>query len=301
MMKRRSIGSYIKMQSASAFLFNDLNINRRTASAFPMLYHVSVMKEFLDKFSLSLILRQFFCGIVFFVPSMLAFSHGCTIIDKISGLTTDVLLPIAIASLIVGTIIYHIEKNTYSYFVQCFFLCIHKATGRCHWLKFIFIFLCYAMAILAGVASPIAFVNGVWEVLLWLILMASVFAIILAPGIIPFYQKVWSIDDDAQENNRTIKTLRIMNHLDTWSDNIHCVQCCCFAWLLGIGMVNGIVMHSGFGLCCCQCGIADEIIHQSLGSAFASFDCLCVYALLLLELVFEFHRFSHLYKITEGK
>ena len=82
------------------------------------------MNDFLGKFSLSLILRQLFCGIVFFVPCIQTCFSGCFTIDKVSEFSTDILLPVAIASLIIGTVIYHVEKNTYSYIVQGLFLSI---------------------------------------------------------------------------------------------------------------------------------------------------------------------------------
>lgn len=90
------------------------------------------MKEFLDKFSLSLILRQFFCGVVFFVP--LFCISGTTQNTKVHSLnewiqggffnhdwSTPKVSALCVLACIVGTIIYHLEKNLWSYPLQCLF------------------------------------------------------------------------------------------------------------------------------------------------------------------------------------
>lgn len=273
------------------------------------------MKEFLGKFSLSLILRQFFCGVVFCVPCILAFSPMGADLNKFSGLSSEALIAIAVISLITGTVIYHIEKNAYSYFIQCLLLLLLKIINRKKNELF-------TIVIVVSIALVVSFALLIFYAYISLAIIVGIIAILLImyfSGIASFYQKVWSIDKPKKSNtklivigrrdydskneqafgkHRGIKPYLILGHLDTWSDNIHCVQCCCFAWLSGIVFTNWIASH-GSDYCVFQCNTAGEIIHGSISAALKSPDCLCVYVLLILEVLFEFHRFYHLYKITE--
>ncbi len=92
-------------------------------------YTVGVQGIF-DKFSLPNILRQFFCGFVFIAPFWF-FSGGNTTEDlawqQLEGFLNGIhwelsrWIVLGVAACIIGTIIYHLEKNLYSYSMQAFF------------------------------------------------------------------------------------------------------------------------------------------------------------------------------------
>lgn len=295
-----------KERFAIAFLYKWLKLIRKKKSAFPILYKSRVMTNILDKFSLSLILRQFFCGVVFFIPSILVLTPGCTIFEKMEGVTSSVALTITILALIVGIIIYHLEKNTYSYLLQSIFFIICKfvSAGKTATKK-----MKMFMACLRGVCVLVFFslVSSLliwWLELPWMCIcyaacFALVYLLLICMPMISFYRRVWSVGAEilAFHDN---KSQLIMNHLDTWSDNIHCIQCCCFAWLLGVTIINMLVSGCYVSIPC-KCGVVCEIINEDWAVALKSTTCQFVWGLLLVEILFEFHRFCHLFKIAEEK
>ena len=72
------------------------------------------MDSFLQKFSLQNLLRQFFCGVVFFVPLYLFAREKMPATDLLKW-ESGVFFLFSSVALAVGTIIYHLEKNLYSY------------------------------------------------------------------------------------------------------------------------------------------------------------------------------------------
>lgn len=270
------------------------------------------MNDFLGKFSLSLILRQFFCGVVFCVPCMLTcFPDGFTI-DAVSEFSTDILLPVAIASLIIGTVIYHVEKNTYSYAIQGLFLTVletfsfikdKRVSSKIETYKMYFHIL---LIILMAVDSFLFF--WVDDRNIWMCVSGAAALLVvnlMLSSIVTFYQKAWSIDQQRVLGaNSSIDAKLVMGHLDTWSDNIHCVQCCCFAWLAGSAFSHWLSIRNIMDTCQCMRAVfgsswevLNTSIHWAILSPYGKLACI----ILFLELIFEFHRFRHLYKIVKGR
>lgn len=278
--KRPQCQNYVS--NAFGFHHKPLNHNKINLISIPNAVYGERMDKVFDKFSLSLILRQLLCGVVFFLPQL---QYGIKIGDSLA-------LSIGFLSLIIGTFIYHIEKNTYSYLVQgILYKLIQKNLLVTDILALIFIVLC-------GYLCLEIWDSAFFALLLMIIVCASIgFSIIL----IDFYEKVWSIDKDTRfKGEIIIKPSRILAHLDTWSDNIHCIQCCCFAWILGslfskYAKIQYIVGKCGFVDCVTFIKSKEDMTWGILTSR----GCLIAYLILVLELFFEFHRFYHLYKISE--
>ena len=77
------------------------------------------MNEFLSKFSLQNFLRQFFCGVVFFLPLYLFVLWKVHEFFFQSGICCKKqLICIGALACVIGTLIYHLEKNLYSYVIQ---------------------------------------------------------------------------------------------------------------------------------------------------------------------------------------
>ena len=76
------------------------------------------MNEFLSKFSLQNFLRQFYCGVVFFLPLYLFVPWKVHEFFFQSGLCCKQLICIGALACVIGTLIYHLEKNLYSYVIQ---------------------------------------------------------------------------------------------------------------------------------------------------------------------------------------
>lgn len=101
----------------------------------------------------------------------------------------------------------------------------------------------------------------------------------------------------------------ILKRLDTWSDNIHCVQSCCFAWLFGLWLAKYLVQQNGgainilikFGensveYCSCVNFSALETQLQNLDG----WSVCLAFLFLFLEACFEWHRFQHILDITQN-
>ena len=77
------------------------------------------MNEFLSKFSLQNFLRQFYCGVVFFLPLYLFVPWKVQEFFFQSGICCKKqLICIGTLACVIGTLIYHLEKNLYSYVIQ---------------------------------------------------------------------------------------------------------------------------------------------------------------------------------------
>lgn len=238
------------------------------------------MDKFLSELKLQNLLRQFCCGVVFFVPLYLFVPCKIQLVWQNAGLADDSLKCIAVLAFIIGTVIYHLEKNLYSYAVQAVFEKSQgKNVGRYLWVLGCVLFvvlpfytfwncdrswMLYAMIIVCSV---------------WTLLSLSVFAfsdIVLKPT-----QKQWEIE--AHSKKCSEKEWAIADKVAVWSDFIHCVQSCCFAWLLGAGIAIHIIQE-------CECCASKENIIAS---------CVEVICLLLIELGIDWHRYRHVLSITK--
>lgn len=240
-----------------------------------------------------------------------------------------------ILALIIGTIIYHLEKNTYCYILQSVFLnafyffsdrkrenesvtetkggnrgrskelqdyvinCVQAVysflSGNVRYLRML-------LVLMFVVALNSLFWVGLNGATGAFVAISAVLVMFLAKPIY-FYQKVWSITKPLQnEREEVIKPHLIMKHLDAWSDNIHCVQCCCFAWVFGAFFAKVQSIQDKYLSCDCYiCPNAWSNFQTTISEVLNSVDCKIAFGVLFLELLFEFHRFFHLYNIVENK
>ena len=289
---------------------------------------VADMDSFLSKFSLQTFLRQFFCGVVFFCPFLLytpkyanAFLGGEEVSIKISqdcfsfctqygAWETGKLVFIGIVSCIIGTIIYHVEKNLYSYFIQASFEVAHvktnngKISGKVAFYFFIMTFILFL--ILLGAQSIMLFILALLVFVFWGTSLSNGFSRVVSRT-----QQSWIIENNKaieskiavskvidgkviegkviegkkieetkkEEELDSLKMAKaIAEKVSTWSDFIHCVQSCCFAWLAGS--------------CFVKCFIFSD--------ADISFGNSIAVVLLFLELIFDWHRYQHVIAMTAG-
>lgn len=289
---------------------------------------IADMDSFLSKFSLQTFLRQFFCGVVFFCPFLLytpkyanTFLGGEEVSIKISQdcfsfctqygpWDTGKIVFIGIVACIIGTIIYHVEKNLYSYFIQASFEVAHVKTinGK----------ISGDVAVYFVIVALILFVTFLWANAIMLFILALLVYIFFGTSLSNGFSRVVSRTQQSWiiENNKAIeskiveskiiedktiehKTIEykkieetkkeeeldslkmakaIAEKVSTWSDFIHCVQSCCFAWLAGSCFVKYFI----------------------LTDADISFGNCVAVVLLLLELIFDWHRYQHVIAMTAG-
>ena len=211
------------------------------------------MDSFLQKFSLQNLLRQFFCGVVFFVPLYLFAREKMPATDLLKW-ESGVFFLFSSVALAVGTIIYHLEKNLYSYPLMYMYerFIFHnkkedssrEASPFNWWL----IWCIAGVACLLVLGCRHFLVSCPWLVLMtlaffWLLivtrmLLESSDSMIAGPTL-----QQWRIEYEASQKRRENKLLDELENksvqyaaaekIATWSDFIHCVQSCCFAWIFG--------------------------------------------------------------------
>jgi len=233
------------------------------------------MDTLFQKFSLQNLLRQFFCGVVFFMPFWL-FSPNCLSQYDIFTLSDvgDSLLFFVIAS-VIGTTIYHLEKNLHSYPLQLFYEYCYQNQKLKSWktLSLLILIILASASLCIGICY--------W----WMLIIAAICYFVLAIILLCSRQErlvkttmnqwIWE-EKGALINKATalpicsderLTQLAAMKKISTWSDFIHCVQSCCFAWIFGCVVVKMF-----------QVGIS-------------YWYCLCVFALLLIEGLIDAHRY----------
>lgn len=272
------------------------------------------MDSLFSKFSLQTFLRQFFCGVVFFCPFLLYALDWCNVylcehefsveVSKESlsfsmqygTWDTGKIVFIGIVACVIGTIIYHVEKNLYSYSVQCVFELYASKKNNFLWASPIIASLLLTLALSPLVSvfadfSPICcFICYSFSCFLVLCVICCAFETYFHK-VIERTQKVWIIEDEQTVNTSVseyrlkdgVIPMMLMAHavskkLSTWSDFIHCVQSCCFAWVAGSCFVKYFI-HSDADI--------------TLGNSIAV-------ALLFLELIFDWHRYQHVIAMTDG-
>ena len=233
------------------------------------------MDKFLSELRLQNLLRQLCCGVVFFVPLYLFVPCKIQWVWQNAGLAEDSLKCIAVLAFIIGTVIYHLEKNLYSYAIQAVFEFIgEKKKGRCLWVFGCIIF-----------ASLLSYTFGKYNIpwmlcvitMAWVLFSLSLFAfsdIVFEPT-----RDQWKIE--AHSKNYTEQDWAIADKVAVWSDFIHCVQSCCFAWLLGAGIAIHMTQE-------CECCVSKENISAS---------CVVAICLLLIELGIDWHRYRHVLRL----
>ena len=231
------------------------------------------MDSFLQKFSLQNLLRQFFCGVVFFVPLWL---FARTRIVEILGVekgNTGVYLIFSALAYIVGTAIYHLEKNLHSYPLQLIYEYYYQKVERWKILGLLILIILALGSLCIGIYC--------W----WMLIIAAICYFVLAIILLCSRQErlvkttmdQWIWEEKGALTYKAIALpicsderltpLAAMKKISTWTDFIHCVVSCCFAWIFGCVVVKML-----------QVGIS-------------SWCCLCVLVLLLIEGLIDAHRY----------
>lgn len=262
------------------------------------------MDQLLSKLNLQNLLRQFCCGVVFFVPLFWFVPCQFNGILEDARLEDNRLICVAVLSFIIGTIIYHLEKNLYSYIIQAFF----EYCG-CYLLYFT------AVVFIIGIIG-LFLIGYNWAILIGVLLLMLIIAC-LAAILLPLYSKdfetklgdsqtgknneapgkavdnlikrtelCWEIEDKAV--GVSSKQNKIAKRVSVWSDFIHCVQSSCFAWILGT--VMAFYLHP---CCMCLCNGYSCIYIQPMCNS-----VVIAIFILLVEIGIDAHRYIHVKRMT---
>lgn len=247
------------------------------------------MKEFLDKFSLSFILRQFFCGVVFFVPFLGLFDTQGEIktfsLNKwiqggfFNDWSTPKIAVLCILSCVIGTIIYHIEKNAYSYFTQSVIVYLDCKS------KFLWV-VCGIGVMLILLICFTCTINTWW--LLFALLFCAACRGALDERTVTYTLRQW-VTEQMNENQAVFNSYNLVAfvkgdleqvppaaipaiaaRIAKWSDYIHCVQSCCFSFMAGSILFN-----------CLQ--------NSKMGLEYQIIIPICI---LVLEFIYDCHRYK---------
>lgn len=258
------------------------------------------MDSLLHKFSLQNLLRQFFCGVVFFVPVWL-FSKDLRdqcdmgVLVDIAEWKTETFLVFAALASIIGTVIYHLEKNLYSYAVQCMYEALRKHyrfSGVCVVVAFVFVISLFPLCCDIKVKTIIS------------LSFFSVFYIVCLlfggslQDVFERTRSCWIIEGEGLNDKSSILSQQkraIALKVAEWSNFIHCVQSCCFAWLLGCACCQRWFIEIGF-TCCESCFFQALQKQEEM-----LFSVHIASSILFLELLFDWHRYQHVIAMTTGE
>lgn len=259
------------------------------------------MDQFISKLNLQNLLRQFCCGVVLFVPLYLFAPCQMRHFWYHTGLSDARLICVAVLAFIIGTIIYHLEKNLYSYLIQAIF----ESVGAC------FLRLVFFIIIIGNIGLWIIGWN--WSVLIGVLLVMLTIAALCCIAL-PIFSKdfnseecddetdrmfcrivqrlivrteqCWEIENEAEGVSK--RQFAIASRVSVWSDFVHCVQSCCFAWILGT--IIAYYLHP-----CHTCGCSGDccvyIQHMCMSVVVAIF-------ILLVEIGIDAHRYIHVKRMT---
>ena len=234
------------------------------------------MNEFLSKFSLQNFLRQFYCGVVFFLPLYLFVPWKVHEFFFQSGLCCKQLICIGALACVIGTLIYHLEKNLYSYVIQGIYELLEdcrscKLVKKCKlcWECRLFRTIIIALVVIGLCALIYSLHLSIGKTILFSIFILCIAKLFLDGKVFKTTIISWIIEgSDAKENRDknhtetnemqardlghreiTMHDLRsIAGKIAVWSDFIHCTQSCCFAWILGTCLSYWIIEKD-----CCPC------------------------------------------------
>ena len=211
------------------------------------------MDSLLQKFSPHNLLRQFFCGVVFFVPLYL-FAKEKMPATKLESWESGTFLLFSSVALAVGTIIYHIEKNLYSYPLQYMYERYIFQCQKDDNVAPVKAFNLWIIWCTVGVACLLVLgcrhfcVSLPWLVLMiivffWLLIVTRMLLESSEKMIVKPTLRLWRIeyetsqklhgDNQLYNHENKIEKYAAVHKIATWSDFIHCVQGCCFAWIFG--------------------------------------------------------------------
>ena len=215
------------------------------------------MDSLLHKFSLQNFLRQFFCGVIFFVPIYIFGDAQIGELGHIEKWETGTFLLFAAVAAAVGTIIYHLEKNLYSYPLMYLYekklFCSDlsqkghseiREKGHYYWIMWCVIGVVFLLSLGCTNLLPLhpwsslLYAGGIYLILVTHALLNNSTEDIIKPTLV-----MWIIEHQAKAKEKSplnapasaITTVQdaAVGKLANWSDFIHCSQSCCFAWILG--------------------------------------------------------------------
>ena len=238
------------------------------------------MNEFLSKFSLQNFLRQFYCGVVFFLPLYLFVPWKVHEFFFRSGLCCKQLICIGALACVIGTLIYHLEKNLYSYVIQGIYELLEECRScklfkkcKLYWECRLFRTIIIALVVIGLCALIYLLHLSIGESILFSIFVLCIAKLILDGKVFKTTIISWIIEGSGVKENRdknhtetdemqardpghgeiTMHDLRsIAGKIAVWSDFIHCTQSCCFAWILGTCFSYWIIERNCCA-CCAQC------------------------------------------------
>lgn len=286
------------------------------------------MDRILEKFSLALLLRQLFCGVVFFLPCLLVrrkLDLASLFSSHLSSEPADIGLWMILA-FIVGTIIYHLEKNFWTYPLQCLFESTFNESipksrvdyktshGVCLpaiiLLISFFVFFSSLIALASVVKGKDYFICSVslfgafmlyvfviWGRLLLGLQGESPCRMICFENVLKRTRAMWILEEmdkgankdysmvaGKKYHNKSFRALleqsSVAKRLASWADFIHCVQCICFAWIIGVWLASVVEPNSAL-----------------LPYLWISVGVAC--GVIMLEVLFEYHRYHHIVYITD--
>lgn len=256
------------------------------------------MESLFQKFSLQNLLRQSFCGVVFFIPLYLFAPCQLGEWSKVTSWESGAFLLFSSVALCLGTIIYHLEKNLYSYSVQTVFELLSDWKVPPLFCTPLAVF--FVLAIVCALAFSVSCVWCVccaFGVVLAIVFFVGMICLLFLPvslRVIERTQECWFLEEKLLGNGATdhhVRMRAIAKRVASWSDFIHCTQSCCFAWLLGCALCRFVLCNESF---CYPCLISTWDADSPL--MLSVFIALVV---LVLELVFDWHRYQHVIKMTK--
>lgn len=253
----------------------------------------SIMDKLFGQFSLQNILRQMFCGVVFLLPFFIfpSITQLCPCVPKFYALFPQPsdfdfaqLTYLAVLSIIIGTLIYHLEKNLWSYGLQVIFCS--------RWCVRICFLTIAASAPISGIV--ISFLDENENVVLYLIpSIIGILAVIVSSFCVCCDEArttddIWlaeagkkRLDKNATPDRRSAQI--IMGKVSTWSDFIHCGQSCAWAWIIGSTLAY-FILHR----------------HAALVVPYRA-GIIAAVCLLIAEAFIDWHRWQHVKNVLGEK
>ncbi|MCI7698494.1 MAG: hypothetical protein MSQ05_03795 [Akkermansia sp.] len=240
------------------------------------------MDKLIGQFKLQNFLRQMFCGVVFLLPFFLfpATVQLCPCVPKFyacfpqpGDLDFAQLSALAVLAVIIGTIIYHIEKNVLSYPIQIIFRLISRKFAS--WGKLICL-----VVVSAGLAwclhSYFSEISVQLRIAVGVVFAFCIFTAVCAKvlKVVDDTRRLW-IREDSEHAASGGDDKAVLKRVGTWADFIHCGQSCAIAWLLGSFLCNVCL---GWKL---------------NGNPFYCHGLFLAGALLVLEIFIDWHRYQH--------
>ena len=211
------------------------------------------MDKLFGQLSLQNILRQMFCGVVFLLPFFLFyaivvlegqaidFRKVCTTLHEIN-LSGWEMTCLSILAIIIGTLIYHLEKNIWSYGLQIIFKKIQNRTLGCVRKS---ILICSPPTLLFLLFVLLSFIGNMkWFSIAVFTVIAIATALVaivcISCEIVKDTETMWLAEGGGDSSHKGslldahgLRSSIIMSKVSTWSDFIHCGQSCALAWIFG--------------------------------------------------------------------